>query len=159
MSLSNQMNVYTIAKLKPDGSNWVTYKSQTLAYLGARGVRHHVDGTVRVPPPVIALTKPTAEEEAAMEAAEAKIDEYNQREDVVKQQLFSTIYESLHLKIVVGCATLTRRGTQTHNQQFTYVPTLPPDCHKPGAALQTRTRKPGGPSQTRTRIRQCMDAL
>ena len=44
---------YSIPKLAHDGSNWMTWKSQTLATLAAsRGVSRHVEGTVRTPPPV-----------------------------------------------------------------------------------------------------------
>ncbi|TDL21246.1 hypothetical protein BD410DRAFT_790010 [Rickenella mellea] len=48
--LPNAVNVYTIPKLKPDGSNWVTWKTQTLTLLGAKGLKRHVEGTARQPP-------------------------------------------------------------------------------------------------------------
>ena len=42
---------FAIPKLARDGTNWVTWKSQTLATLAmTRGARRHLEGTARIPP-------------------------------------------------------------------------------------------------------------
>ena len=50
---NNGAKGFVIPKLAQDGSNWVTWKTQTLATLGSnKGVMRHLNGTVRVPDPL-----------------------------------------------------------------------------------------------------------
>jgi len=94
---------YVVPKLAWDGSNWITWKSQTLAMLAVGwGVTHHIKGTAREPPKI--PTFPTScslmeDEEDHLEKAEKCWDDYNQCEATVKAQIFTTIPDSLLIKI------------------------------------------------------------
>ena len=73
---------YAIPKLAKDGSNWITWKSQTLATLAAsRGVAQHLEGTVweLAMVPVFPTTHPLmSDEEDWLEKAERCWDDYHQ---------------------------------------------------------------------------------
>jgi hypothetical protein len=61
-------------------------------------MKRHIDGTVRIPPDLPAhLQKPklTEAEEEELEELEKRQDEYDQRESMIKAQIFTTIPESL----------------------------------------------------------------
>ena len=50
-SSSTKVKAYSIPKLAADGSNWITWKQQTLLSLMLnKGVQKYLDGTARVPP-------------------------------------------------------------------------------------------------------------
>ncbi|TDL13404.1 hypothetical protein BD410DRAFT_697629, partial [Rickenella mellea] len=50
MSLtSTSLNLYSVPKLADDGSNWVVYKTRTLAALGARRLTRHLEGRAIYP--------------------------------------------------------------------------------------------------------------
>src|SRR5713101_5933274 len=63
MPLSTSSNVgYTIAKLQVDGGNWVTWKGQTMAIIGARGLTRHLEGNAQKPPVLPKLSKAPTED-------------------------------------------------------------------------------------------------
>ena len=92
-----------IARLARDGSNWITWKSQTLAVLSSiRGVKRHIDGKARKPadPPTFADKHVmTEEDEEDLELAEKRWDDYEQREAIIKAQIYGTIPESLQIEV------------------------------------------------------------
>jgi hypothetical protein len=46
------MKSFVVPKLNRDGSNWITWKDQTLMVLSAgKGLKRHIEGTARPPPP------------------------------------------------------------------------------------------------------------
>ena len=46
------MKSFVVPKLNQDGSNWITWKDQTLMVLSAgKGLKWHIEGTARLPPP------------------------------------------------------------------------------------------------------------
>ncbi|KAF8494487.1 hypothetical protein JB92DRAFT_1139838 [Gautieria morchelliformis] len=48
---SSTSKSFVVPKLARDGTNWVTWKSQTLATLAStRGAKRHLEGTARIPP-------------------------------------------------------------------------------------------------------------
>ena len=52
-SSSTKVKAYSIPRLAADGSNWVTWKQQTLSILmSIKGVQRHLNGTAHVPPPI-----------------------------------------------------------------------------------------------------------
>ncbi|RDX41534.1 hypothetical protein OH76DRAFT_1364460, partial [Lentinus brumalis] len=112
MSLStSNSNLYTVPKLAADGSNWITYKERIHVCMGSRGLMRHLLGTARRPPtppvwPRPSPSTPTALDKLSdeeylrkVEDAEAKVDEYDQREFATRQQIYSTISDSLLIKV------------------------------------------------------------
>jgi hypothetical protein len=94
---------FVVPKLARDGTNWVIWKSQTLATLATtRGAKWHLDGTVRIPPPI--PTYPdghvlTDKEEEDLEALEKRWDDYHQREATIKAQIFTTVPDSVLIEV------------------------------------------------------------
>jgi len=92
-----------VPKLAQDGSNWIMWKSQTLAMLAVgRGVTCHIEGTARQPPQI--PTFPTncqlmSKEEDCLKKAENSWDDYYQREATIKAQVFTTIPDSLLIEV------------------------------------------------------------
>jgi hypothetical protein len=97
---------FAIPKLSQDGSNWVTWKSQTLATLTlTRGAQRHLDGTARIPPAI--PTYPdghtlTDEEEEKLDNLERHWNDYNQRESTIKAQIYTMIPDSPHRNLEAG---------------------------------------------------------
>ena len=88
---NNGAKGFVIPKLAQDGSNWVTWKTQTLATLRSKkGVMRHLNGTVRVPDPLPAHAISESEEEA-YDKAEKCWDDYYQHEALIKAQIYTTI--------------------------------------------------------------------
>jgi hypothetical protein len=100
---NNGVKGFMVPKLSQDGSNWVTWKTQTLAMLGSnKGVMQHLNGTVRVPDPLPthdANTVITESEEEAYDKAERHWDDYYQREALIKAQIYTTIPEVLLIEV------------------------------------------------------------
>ncbi|TFY74272.1 hypothetical protein EWM64_g9740, partial [Hericium alpestre] len=103
MSLNNSFNLYTVPKLAANGSNWVTYKTRIVTVIGAKGLMRHLRGTAKKSKePLSSLDKdkkdvdPTTEQ---LDDYEEKWDKWLQQEYTVKQQIFSTITESLLLHV------------------------------------------------------------
>jgi hypothetical protein len=96
---SSTMKSFAIPKLARDGANWVIWKSQMLATLATtRGAKRHLEGTVRIPPPI--PTYPdghvlTDKEEEDLEVLEKRWDDYHQREATIKAQIFTTVPDSV----------------------------------------------------------------
>ena len=118
MSLPNAVSIGTglqpIVKLDPSGSNWLVYKRQSEASFGARviGGMRHIDGRARVPADLTWKEGPSADEPGAYIKAdktsptedeiavfERKMDEYQQREDILKQQMLATVYPTLAFEL------------------------------------------------------------
>ena len=82
MSSTTAMKSYMIPKLAKDGSNWITWKSQTLATLAAsHGVMCHIESTARQPTAIPTYTTThslTADKEDRLEQAERCWDDYHQ---------------------------------------------------------------------------------
>ena len=73
---------YSVPKLAQDGSNWVTWKSQTLATLAVgQGIICHIEDTARQPPQIPNFPTNhslTDDEEDHLERVEKCWDDYNQ---------------------------------------------------------------------------------
>ena len=94
---TNGTKNFVVTKLARDASNWITWKTQTLATLGSnRGVIRHLNGMVKMPEPLEDIE--TSDEEA-YEKAERRWDDYHQREELIKAQIFTTIPETLLIEI------------------------------------------------------------
>src|SRR5258705_1679249 len=99
--------LFSIPKLADDGSNWVTYKERLLNGIGARGMMRYVDGRIQQPvpftmdpkgkTPVKVDGKPAMDVE--IEELDDKIDEWYQKDVLVKQHIFSTISDRLLLRV------------------------------------------------------------
>ena len=72
---------FVVPKLARDGTNWVTWKSQTLATLAStRGAKRHLEGTARTPPQIPTYPKGyvlTDKEEGQLDDLEKCWDDYN----------------------------------------------------------------------------------
>ena len=102
-SSSMQVKAYLIPRFTANGSNWITWKQQTLSSLMSnKGVQRHLEGTACVPPP-IPMYNPNhqlnEDELEELDNIEEKWDMYNQREASIKAQILTTIPESLAIKI------------------------------------------------------------
>src|SRR6267154_857797 len=99
MLLSTTSALFNVPKLAKDGSNWITYKEQMLTAIGARGLMRNVDGRAAKPVPFLinpkmsGISKPDGSTPMQMEINELdkKINEYLQKDSLIKQQMFSTI--------------------------------------------------------------------
>lgn len=102
MSFNQSFGVASIEKLRADGSNFITWSTQTQALFGARGVMRHVRGET-IPPPTVAKYDPsttyTAEELKVLQDTQSVMDRYKQQECIVKQQIFATIPNTLLLMV------------------------------------------------------------
>jgi hypothetical protein len=109
---STSLKIVNLEKLKDDGSNWITYKERVLNTLTHKGLRRHVNGSVRKPDDLqwrnktatVAEgfykpdgTKPLSEDE--IEEHEKKIDEYEQKQASVREVIYETISRSIFLRI------------------------------------------------------------
>ena len=100
---NNGLKTFSMYKLSWDGSNWVAWKAQMLTTLMPnKGVMHHLDGKAQqlAPIPKFAPNHTLDEDEVeALEAAERRCDEYHQCKVQVRVQIFTTIPESLSIKV------------------------------------------------------------
>jgi hypothetical protein len=104
---SSNSALFNIPKLANDGLNWITYKEKMLTALGAQGLMRYTNGhkTKPIPFPIDKLTGKVTKSDGTMpmavdlEELEDKIDEYQQKDSLVKQQIFSTISDQLLLRI------------------------------------------------------------
>jgi hypothetical protein len=93
-----------IPKLDVSGSNWVLYKERFLWALDARGISEHINGVADMPADPVT---PKSREEKKLSDAEKVLDkewkkelkEWKQNEAVAKQQIASSIPDSLFMKI------------------------------------------------------------
>ena len=97
MSLTNSITITTIMKLSKDLSNWLIYKDRVKMAIESKvGLLRHLASTTWQPmepalPPADAKTEVIDAYDKAIE----KVDEYNQREAAIKQQIYSTIPDSI----------------------------------------------------------------
>ncbi|KAG1837103.1 hypothetical protein DFJ58DRAFT_734546 [Suillus subalutaceus] len=98
---STSSALFNVPKLAEDGSNWITYKERTLTAIGARGLMHYITGCAVRPAPISLPQEDDGTEvtDAEIEAFEKKMDEYYQKDSLVKQQIFSTITDRLLLRV------------------------------------------------------------
>jgi len=100
-------SLFNVPKLAEDGTNWITYKERTLTAIGARGLMRYTDGRAKTPvmfkvdPKMNKLAKDDGTEptQTEIEDLDKKIDEFHQKNSLVKQQIFSTISDRLLLRI------------------------------------------------------------
>jgi transposase InsO family protein len=93
-----------IPKLDVSGSNWVLYKERFYWALDARAILDHIDGTSKEPVDPVSKASREAKE---LPAADKELDkewkkelkEWKQNEAVTKQQIASSIPDSLFMKI------------------------------------------------------------
>ena len=99
-----------IPKLDVSGSNWVLYKERFFWALDARAILDHVDGTGIEPvDPVPKASREPVEGSEAKELSDAEkeldkewrkeLKEWKQNEAITKQQIASSIPDSLFMKI------------------------------------------------------------
>ena len=104
---SSNSALFNIPKLADDGLNWITYKERMLTAIGARGLMRYTDGRKVKPDPFEVdsttkkLKKPdgTTPTDKEIEDLDDLIDEYHQKDSLVKQQIFSTITDQLLLRV------------------------------------------------------------
>ena len=94
-----------IPKLDATGSNWVVYCDRLLISIDAQGLGDHLNGTAKMPvnphpPPTDGSTQTLlTEQKASVEEYQKTLKTWKQEEAIVKQQLASTISDTLFLKI------------------------------------------------------------
>jgi hypothetical protein len=103
---SSNSALYNIPQLAEDGSNWITYKQRATTVIGARGLMWYLDGRITKPVPYKTdlsgkTVKPdgSTATETEIEELEKKIDEYYQKDSLVKQHIFSMISDRLLLQV------------------------------------------------------------
>jgi hypothetical protein len=90
-----KVKTFTIPSLASDGTNWVTWKQQTLSTLMLnKGIQRHLEGSAQKRNPI--PTYPdgyvlTNQEVEDLEKLEEKWDMFNQREAMIKAQVLTTI--------------------------------------------------------------------
>jgi hypothetical protein len=105
MSVSTKLGdeFLRIPKLDVSGTNWVIFKDRFTWALDARGILDHIDGTGIEPvDPITAdqRKEKLSEEQAKLEAEWKKdVKEWKQGEAIAKQQIASSIPDSLFMKI------------------------------------------------------------
>ncbi len=104
---ASSSSLFNIPKLAEDGTNWITYKERMLTAIGARGLMRYIDGRVKQPIP-FALSPTTGEPlkadgkpatDAEIEALDDKLDEFCQKNSLVKQHIFSTLSDRLVMRV------------------------------------------------------------
>ena len=102
-SSSTKGKPHSIPRLATNGSNWITWKQQTLnTLLSSKGVHRHLQGTIRMPPPIPSYPNGHTlddDEIEELEKIEEKWDLYNQHEAMIKAQILTTIPESTAVEI------------------------------------------------------------
>lgn len=104
---STNSTLFNVPKLAEDGTNWITYKERTLTAIGARGLMRYADGRARKPVPYAIDAKTrlptksdgTAATQDEIDALDKKLDEFYQKDSLVKQQIFSTITDRMLLRV------------------------------------------------------------
>ncbi|OAX30542.1 hypothetical protein K503DRAFT_705121 [Rhizopogon vinicolor AM-OR11-026] len=94
---SSNSTLFNIPKLADDGLNWITYKERMLMAIGARGLMRYTDGckvrpkSFEVDTMTKELKKPdgSTPTDTEIEDLDDKIDEYHQKDSLIKQQIFS----------------------------------------------------------------------
>ncbi|KAH9164359.1 hypothetical protein EDB89DRAFT_2141359, partial [Lactarius sanguifluus] len=90
-----------VPKLLPNGANWISYKSHVIVSLGSKGLLQHLEGRAAPkpkPPTLLPSTHNATEAKAhkmAVEEYDALLDDWETREYLAQQQIFSTISDSI----------------------------------------------------------------
>ena len=97
MSLANSITVTTVPKLSEDLSNWPIYKDWVQTAIKSKtGLLQHLSGTAWQPrEPMLPAEDAKDDVLEKYDKAIEKVDEYNQREAAIKQQIYSTIPNSI----------------------------------------------------------------
>ena len=94
---------HSIPQLAANRLHWITWKQQTLnTLLSSKGVHRHIQGTIRMPPPIPSYPNGHTlddDEMEALEKIEEKWDLYNQHEALIKAQILTTIPEATAVEI------------------------------------------------------------
>ena len=112
-----------IPKLEVSGTNWVIYKERFTWALDARGIVDHIDGTGKEPvdpvPEEARKEEKLSDEQVKLDTEWKKqIKEWKTGEAVTKQQIASSIPDSLFLKIRHhGTAALIWKALEDHFQK------------------------------------------
>ena len=93
-----------VPKLEVSGTNWVIYKDRFTWSLDARGILDHIDGSVVEPQdPILGEVREKGEFSAEQKVLDLEwkkeLKEWKQGEAIAKQQIASSIPDSLFLKI------------------------------------------------------------
>jgi hypothetical protein len=106
MTLPGTSSLYNIPQLADDGSNWITYKERAQTVIRARGLMRYLDGRAKEPIPFEIDSsgksiKPDKSQatESEIEDLDKKIDEYQQKDSLAKQHIFSMVSDRLLLRI------------------------------------------------------------
>jgi hypothetical protein len=99
--------LFNVPKLAKDSTNCINYKEQTLTAIGAQGLMGYTNGRAKKPVmfKVDSKTNKLAKDDGTeptpteIEYLNKKIDEFHQKNSLVKQQVFSTISDQLLLCI------------------------------------------------------------
>ena len=101
-------NFFNVPQLAEDGSNWIIYKGRLLTAVNARGstMGQYLDGSVQEPTLLQTDSNgvPIGPAGGAATPAEIKenlnkIQEYQYRNSIVKQQIFSTLTDDTFLRV------------------------------------------------------------
>ncbi|KAF8814730.1 hypothetical protein BYT27DRAFT_7081514, partial [Phlegmacium glaucopus] len=103
MSTSTKLgdDLLRIPKLNISGSNWVIYKDRFIWSIDARGLLDHLEELSGEPicPVADPAGKLTDEEKTLVKEWKKEVKEWKQGEAVVKQQIASSISDSLFMKV------------------------------------------------------------
>ena len=98
-----KVKFHMILGLATDGSNWMTWKQQTLnILLSSKGMHRHIQGTICMPPPIPMYPNSHILDEdklEELEKMEEKGDLHNQCEASIKAQILTTIPEAMAVEI------------------------------------------------------------
>ncbi|KAL7278122.1 hypothetical protein ACG7TL_008093 [Trametes sanguinea] len=118
-SSSETTSTMRVPILIEDGSNWVLYKAQFLAYAYLKGLRRYLEGTEALPVPT---TAPGVDPDAD-ERYETAMDKWTANHATVKTLLFQMLPESLKLEIttLTHAADMWRAVTLRYDNQGNFV--------------------------------------
>ena len=102
-SSSMKVKSHKTPRLATNRSNWITWKQQTLnSLLSSKGVHRHIQGTIRMPPPISSYPNGHTlddDEMEELEKIEKRWDLYNQHEALIKAQILTTVPEATAVEI------------------------------------------------------------
>jgi len=104
---NSSIKVIQLPKLLSDGENWLTYHERVLNAATARGLRHHMVGTVLKPSTVIERDEkfylktddPEPLSEDALDKHETSVDAWEQKEAQVRKLIYNTVDNATFLQI------------------------------------------------------------
>jgi len=108
-SITSSLGIYAVPKLTE--MNWVKFKTKTMMSLRARGLAHHLDGTVKTPPYLpqecdkdnrlvtLIADKSRNAMETEIEENRVLLDAFAQKEALAIQQLYATIPSSVFIQV------------------------------------------------------------